>query len=54
MRIGKNGAGCIYNTECASGQCYKSNCLDAKLSCSATKSCAAGLVCSGGKCFCKC
>ena len=53
MRIGKNGAGCIYNTECASGQCYKSNCLDAKLSCSATKSCAAGLICSRGKCVSK-
>ena len=54
MQIVANKDWCSSNYECDSGQCYQNFCLDAELSCSATKSCAAGLICSGGKCFCKC
>ena len=53
MQIVANKGLCSSNYECDSGQCDRNRCFDAKLSCSATKSCAAGLICSRGKCVSK-
>ena len=53
MKIASIGDVCFDSYDCASGQCYRGVCFDAKLSCSATKLCAAGLTCSSGKCVCK-
>ena len=54
MKIASIGDVCFDSNDCASGQCYRGVCFDAKLSCSASKLCAAGLTCSSGKCVCNC
>ena len=53
MKIDSIGDVCFDSYDCDSGQCYRGVCFEAELSCSTTKPCADGLICSSGKCVCK-